>query len=240
MRLMPSAAPTAQPARLFALSASLLLAASAAAADPDPVLSNDVRLVLGTAPAYEVEESTTGHTYDWKGTDNSAIALGLQGVVAAEPSESSGVRWLWGVEVLGQQATIEPSSYDEAGTTYVNTTGERFEYVALSPLIFAGLRLTEPASSQIGLFAELQAGVGATVLYGELRNQLGSDRSLGYGVDLALRAVVGLQEAGWTGAVQAGVRRRWAGISFDQNTHTSDFTLDAVGPEVMLVVGRKF
>jgi hypothetical protein len=145
-----------------------------------------------------------------------------------------------GAEVILHSAALKPESYTSGGQELTNVDGEQFSYVAISPAFVCGWRYLQPEGNRLGLLGEIQAVAGVTLLAGQIENSLGSDASFGYGVDGGIRALLGLQEAGWTGTVSVGVRRGWATISMDQGTKTSDLTLDAMGAEVLVSAGYLF
>lgn len=228
--------------RLIHLASVTLMAASLAAVETS---RNDLRLMVGMVPAYEVQEDSTpaagGATsgYDWQGTDISALAIGVQYLVDVGKPRESG-RPVIGAEVLIHSASLKPETYASGGSTLSNVDGEQFSYVAISPALVLGWRFAQPENNRLGLLGELQAVAGVTLLTGQIDNQYGTDTSFGYGVDGGVRALLGLQEAGWTGNVSVGVRRGWATISMDQDTKTSDLTLDAMGVEVLVSAGYLF
>jgi hypothetical protein len=227
----------------------LLIAAAGGLCAAEPVAAKPVeaRLLLGLVPAYEVTEgrpdSGGGNTdYVWDGTDNHGRAVALQVAWALEPS--GGVKPILGVELMIHGATLTPTGYSGGGSTYGNADGEEFSYLAVTPMVIAGLRVLEPHDERLGMLLELQAGLGFSVIHGEIENGYGDSAGIGLAGDATIRALFALQEQGWTGGVLVGLRGSWGGLEIDQSdgsgSFTSDLTLEAVGAEAMLVVGRTF
>ena len=234
--------------RLTCLASLTLMATALAAAEPagPAVLSRgDMRLLAGVLPAYEVEEESTASatgsvsSYDWKDTDSNAGAIGVQYLREFGPAERNG-QALIGVELLIHTATLTPGGYTSGGQSFGNADGEEFSYVGLSPALVLGWRFAQPTGNSLGFLGELQAAGGVTALSGTIDNGLGNESGYGFGLDGAVRGLLGLQEAGWTGTVSVGLRSSWATISLDQTTKSSDLTLNGLGAEILVSAGWLF
>lgn len=242
-----SASSSAAAATLVALIAAGSSLAAADGGETAPV--GELRLLAGMSPAYEVSETAesggASTTYRWEGADSDAGTFAVQYVRPYGSPMTVLGQPIFGLEVLFSAATLRPDSYTVDGSSYANTTQEEFSYLAMTPTAIAGWRFAEPESRTAGLVGELHFLLGATVLRGEVLNQAGSDdTSIGYGFEVGARAMLGLKEGGWTGAVVAGVRRGWASIEMERDGYgssaTSTLDLDRVGAELMLVVGHSF
>jgi len=231
--------------RLKPLVSLTLLACGLAAAEPAAPARSDVRVLVGVEPAYEVTEKAkpsgggASSTYDWKGTDTTSVAVGVQRVWEFGAQKPAG-RALLGYEVIIHGNTIKPESYTSGGSTFSNADDESFDYVALSPALVLGWRFAQPENASVGFLGEIQGIVGPSVVSGRITNAYGSDISVGYGFDTGARVVLGIQESGWTGAVLAGVRRGVASITLNQDTYKSTMTLESMGAEVLVSVGCVF
>ena len=226
-----------------------LLCAGLVAAETPPekpeTQAGEFRVLLGIAPAYAVTEEATPRggggttTYEWEGTEENARVLGLQYVRPFGKANVIG-QPIFGLELQISNAELKPTSYTVDGSSFSNNLSERITYVAFTPAAILGLRFAEPEDNELGLIGEVQAMVGLSLIGGYIESDLGTDGSLGYGVDGGVRILLGLKEAGWSGSVIAGVRGGYASISFDQGNPTSDMTLESVGAEVLLAIGHEF
>jgi len=236
--------------RLFSYVSALgLLCAGLAAAETTdaslPPVIGDLRILFGITPAYIVTEEVIplggggSIIYDWQGTDDYTRCVAFQYVRPFGKQRLLG-QPIVGLELQIAQADLKPQTYDVNGTTFSNNLNEHIGYVAITPAAVIGLRFAEPESNELGLIGEAQFMLGVTVMSGNIESDLGTDRSMGYGVDGSARIMLGLKEAGWTGAMVAGVRTGYAAISFDQGNPTSDMTLESTGAEVFFVIGHSF
>ncbi len=223
-----------------------LLCAGLIAAETPEAPIGDVRVLLGIAPAYQVSEESTSlyggpaTTYEWEGTDDYARVLGVQYVRKFGKANTIG-QPIVGLEVQIAGAELKPTGYTVDGASFTNNLNERINYVAFTPAAVLGLRFAEPEDNEIGLIGEVQAMIGLTVLSAYIESDLGTDRSMGYGLDGGARIMLGLKESGWSGSIIAGVRGGFASVSFEQgNPSSSDMTLESIGAEVLLAIGHEF
>lgn len=226
----------------FPIRATLLTAAVAAcawAADEAPKRS-DLRVMIDALPAYEVSEEVAGSTSDWRGDiPNQVVQLGIEKLWLGERSDGGGA--VYGLRVNGSSQSIQPTGFSDSGTYVAATNSDELRWRRLGLGVVGGWQSGAMAIDSIRLFGELTAFAEVAAVYATRNSTLGTDSSLGYGLEGGLRAAVLMAEADWYGGIAvtavAGLAKASLVVNGDES---GTVTLSRSGVGIGVIIGRRF